>query len=85
MSQYLLMFEGAERPPKQEMDKIRALPGLVILDERAQKFFLVDYPNREIVDIIQSFKDWAISEQQTYRIPNIYPGVKRPLIRTGMG
>lgn len=64
---FILRFRGEEKPLDQ-IERIRALPGVRLLDESPRMLF-VEGPGDLLRDLIKSMPDWVLTPQATISLP----------------
>ena len=76
MSHYILRYKGAGRKPAGDVEKIRTLPGLKVLDEGSPRMILVDAPEGALNALAEALPDWTVSPEQMFRLPDPRPKLK---------
>jgi len=67
LNRFILRFRGNEKP-RDQIDRIRALPGMKLLDE-SPRMLLVEGPGDLLRDLIKSMPDWVLVPQGTISLP----------------
>ncbi len=76
MSHYILRYIQAGAKPAGDVDKIKALPGLKMLDESSPRMLLVDAPSGALTSLLKTLPDWTVSPEQVYQLPDPRPRLK---------
>jgi hypothetical protein len=67
LNRFILRFRGDEKPNDQ-IDRIRALPGIKLLDV-SPRMLLVEGRGDLLRDLIKSMPDWVLTPQATVSLP----------------
>jgi len=73
----ILRYKRSGAPPASDVEEIRAVPGLTVLDD-AGRMLLVDLPESEIPKLSQSIADWSVSREESVPLPDTRPSVRKP-------
>ena len=75
MSRYILRFRGKGTRPVQDVERIRALPNTVVLDDSSQ-MILVEAPEAELKAAVASMPQWMVSEERVVPLPDARPKLR---------
>ena len=76
MSHYILRYKGKGRKPAGDVEKVKARPGLKVLDEGSPRMMLVDAPESALDALAEALPDWTVSPEQIYQLPDPRPRLK---------
>ena len=76
MAGYILRFRGAGPIPAKDMERIRSLKGLNVLDSTS-RMLLVDAPDDELKSLVDSMQEWVLSQERTVSRPDPRPKIAR--------
>ena len=81
MAGFILRFRGAGSIPAEDIERIRALEGVKVVDTTS-RMLLVDAPGDALKSLIDSMPEWLLSQERTISMPDPRPklggGVKGP-------
>ena len=75
MGRYILRFTGQGSPPAHDLERIRSVPGLTVVDESSPRMLLVQGP----ADAIQQLGDlpsWVVTAERFVPVPNPRPKLR---------
>jgi hypothetical protein len=75
MNRYILRFRGEGIKPETDVEVIRSLPHTKVIDEDSPRMLLVEAPKEELETAIDTLKNWMMSEERSYSIPDTRPHV----------
>ncbi len=67
---FILRYRGSGLKPDADVERVRRLPGVTVLDESAAKMLLVecdDWPSSEAAEMLT---DWVVAPEQTFTLPD---------------
>jgi hypothetical protein len=73
---FILRFRGAGIIPKEDVDKIRASTGIVVLDDSSPRMLLVEALPDEVKTLTSRMKGWVLIPEKTIPLPDLRPKVK---------
>jgi hypothetical protein len=76
MGRYILRFTGRGAAPDVDSAKIRAAPGLTILDSSSSRMFLVEASSDTIRQLAESLPGWNWSQEQMIPLPDPRPKLR---------
>jgi hypothetical protein len=68
MSRYILRYTGGGTPPAPDLDRIRSLPGLSVVDASSPQLYLIEATDAAV----RQFKEmpsWALSPERFVPLP----------------
>ena len=71
---FILRFRGTGSIPAEDMERIRALPDVDVIDSTS-RMLLVEAPEDEVKSLVQSMPEWVLSPEQTVGRPDPRPKV----------
>lgn len=81
MNRYILRFRGEGEKPETDVEVIRSLPHLKVLDEDSPRMLLVEAPEEELQPAMDALPNWLMSEERSYKVPETRPRVAHPPTR----
>ena len=73
---FILRFRGTGSIPAEDIERIRALPDVNIVDSTS-RMLLVDAPQNELKSFVSSTPEWIMSEERTVLLPDPRPKIHR--------
>jgi hypothetical protein len=73
MSRFILRYRGAGAKPTEDVDRIRRLPHLHVLDDSSPRMLLVEGSPDDLQALVGLLRDWTVSQERTYRLPDPRP------------
>ena len=64
MPRFVLYYRGRQSPPAEHLSQIKAIQGVQIIDEASSHLLLVDGPEEQLRQVIDSLPDWTISPER---------------------
>lgn len=77
MARFILRYRGAGSRPAAVVDNIRRLDGANIVDDSG-RMLLVDAPEQSLRGVLGEDKDWVVSPERSFPIPDTRKKVERP-------
>lgn len=78
MQRYILRFRGEGTKPPADVERIRALPMLRVVDDAGGRVMLVEAESEELTSLLDSMPDWVLSKEQMVPLPNPRLKVRPP-------
>jgi hypothetical protein len=76
MARFILRYRGKGPIPGDVVERVMAAPRVNVLDRSAGRMLLVEAPGEdELRDLLDSADQWAISREQTMRLPKSHPNL----------
>lgn len=73
MSRFLLRYNGVEKVPELDIDKIQSMPGVVVVSKSSSKSFILEVSNVSSRDKLSKFPSWKLHGSQTASIDPLSP------------
>jgi hypothetical protein len=67
-SQFVLYYRGSTIPPEDDRARIRATPGLRVIDEASPRLLLVECRNLELQKTLRDLRGWSIEPEYPVRV-----------------
>jgi hypothetical protein len=78
MPHFILRFRDSGVIRAEDVQRIRSLPKVTILDEASERMILVDGPEADLRAAVQQMPGWIIVPEQTIPLPDSRKKVRRP-------
>jgi hypothetical protein len=78
MSRFILRYRGKGLKPPEDVDRIRSLEDIEVLDESSPRMLLVEGPEAGLKALVESMSQWVLTPERM--IPLLNP---RPKLRKG--
>lgn len=78
MPHFILRFRDPGVVRAADVQRIRALPEVTILDEGSERMILVDGPEDALRAAVQQMPGWILVPEQTIPLPDARKKVRRP-------
>ncbi|HEV2805477.1 MAG TPA: hypothetical protein VGW57_11175 [Chthoniobacterales bacterium] len=76
MERFILRYEGAGEKPVDDLEKIRAVPKLKVVDD-SSRMLLVEAPNDSVAGLIATLPEWKLTKEVFVPIPDPRPRVRQ--------
>ena len=76
MGRYIVRYAGQGLRPSADVQRIRAVPGLTVLDE-SSRMMLVEGSEKRLKELMGSLPGWSWSPERTIRLPDHRPKPRR--------
>ena len=76
MARFILRYQGKGPKPQQNIEQIRSLDNISIIDDSSPRMILVDAPEDELKALVNSMPDWIVSQERTYHLPDPRPRLR---------
>ncbi len=73
MGRFILRYRGVGPKPAEDVERIRCFPHLYVLDDSSPRMLLVEGSPDDLQTLVGSLRDWMVSKEQTYRLPDPLP------------
>ena len=77
MERFILRFKGNGEKPIEDVERIRSLPNLRVVDDSAH-MLLVEAPGESVTKLVQALPEWILSKERFIPVPDARPKLKRP-------
>jgi hypothetical protein len=75
MDRFILMYRGADRSPRADVEAYRSIPGVRILDDSSPIMLLVEGPEDRLQRAVNSTHGWVMDRDLELELPNPHPGI----------
>lgn len=76
MERFILRFEGNGEKPAQDLERIRALPGVKIVDD-SSRMVLVEAPSAGVTELVQALPHWSLSPEHFVPVPDVRARIRK--------
>ncbi len=66
---YVLRYRPAGAKPAAEVERIRRVVGVTVIDESAPKMLLIECDEERAAALAEALPDWLVSPEQTMSLP----------------
>jgi len=70
MRRYILRFVGQGPKPVDDVERLRAVPGLSVLDDPPGRMLLVEAPEERLRPVVKSLPQWVMAEETMVPLPD---------------
>ncbi len=77
MNRFILRFRGSGPKPVEDIERIRALRGTVVLDDSSPRMLLVEAPQAELKALIDALPNWSMTPERMIPVPDPRPKLRR--------
>lgn len=70
MSRFILRYRGTGPKPTVDVERIRALPSVTVLDDSSPRMLLVEAPQTELKALVDSMPGWIMTQEQMIPLPD---------------
>jgi len=75
---FVVRFTGEAAKPAEDIERIRSLPEVTVLDEASPRMLLVESDEQPLREVIDSLPDWVLAPEQEIPLPDTRQRIKRP-------
>ncbi len=75
MERFILRFEGNGNRPVDDLERIRTLPNLKVVDD-SSRMVLVEAPQEVVTKLAESLPEWSLSRERFVPVPDVRPRLK---------
>lgn len=76
MGRFILRFRGTGPKPAEDVEHIRALPNISVLDDSSPRMLLVEAPEAELKALIDSMSGWVMTPERMIPLPDPRPKLR---------
>ncbi|MSR58641.1 MAG: hypothetical protein EXS05_13470 [Planctomycetaceae bacterium] len=76
MPRFILRYVGKGTKPEQDVERVKALGGLKVLDESSPRMVLVEAPETPLTRLMESLPDWNQTAERFVPLPDSRPKVR---------
>jgi hypothetical protein len=73
MDRFILRYRGTGAKPAADVDRIRALPNITVIDDSSSRMLLVEAPEADVHSALENMPGWVMGKEQTIRLPDPRP------------
>jgi hypothetical protein len=73
MDRFILRYCGTGARPAADVDRIRALPNITVIDDSSSGMLLVEAPEADLHSTLENMPGWVMGKEQTLRLPDPRP------------
>ena len=67
---YVLRYRGQGTKPSSDVEHVRHLAGITVLDESSSKMLLVECDEESTMGLAEGLPDWVVVPEQTFDVPD---------------
>lgn len=75
MERFILRFEGNGDSPVDDLERIRTLPDLKVVDD-SSRMLLVEAPQEVVTKLVETLPEWSLSKERFVPVPDVRPRVR---------
>ena len=75
MERFILRFEGNGDSPVDDLERIRTLPDLKVVDD-SSRMLLVEAPQEVVTKLVETLPKWRLSKERFVPVPDVRPRVR---------
>jgi len=76
VARYIVRYAGEGLRPAADVQRIRAVPGLTVLDD-SSRMMLVEASQKNLKDLMGALPGWTWTPERAIRLPNPRPRPRR--------
>jgi len=73
MSRFILRYRGEGSKPEEDVDRIRSLQNMKVLDESSPRMLLVEGPGTRLKALVESMPEWVLTPERMIPLPDLRP------------
>ena len=77
MSRYILSYKGRESPPASDLEGIRSLPGLNVVDASCSQLILIEATDSAVQKLME-MPSWSVVPEKFVPLPDTRKSIRRP-------
>ena len=77
MDRFILRFRGTSPRPAEDVNRIRSLRTLTVIDDSSPRMLLVEAPESELRALVDSMPGWIITQEKMIPLPDPRPKLRR--------
>ncbi len=70
MSRFILRYRGTGAKPAGDVERVRALPSVTVLDDSSPRMLLVEAPQTELNALVDSMPGWIVTQERMIPLPD---------------
>jgi len=75
VERFILRFEGNGDSPVDDLERIRTLPDLKVVDD-SSRMLLVEAPQEVVTKLVETLPEWSLSKERFVPVPDVRPRVR---------
>jgi len=73
MKRFILRYQGEGPKPAEDVNRIRSLQNIKVLDESSPRMLLVEGPGANLKALVESMPEWVLTPQRMIPLPDPRP------------
>ena len=73
MNRFILRYEGEGPKPVEDVNRIRSVQNIKVLDESSPRMLLVEGPGANLKALVESMPEWVLTPQRMIPLPDPRP------------
>lgn len=73
MGRFILIFRGKGPKPIEDVERFRTLRNTTVLDDSSPRMILVEAPDTELKELVDTMLGWIIVQEKMIPLPDIRP------------
>jgi len=73
MNRFILRYQGEGPKPAEDVNRIRSLQNIKVLDESSPRMLLVEGPGANLKALVESMPEWVLTPQRMIPLPDPRP------------
>ena len=73
MNRFILRYQGEGSKPAEDVNRIRSLENIKVLDESSPRMLLVEGPGANLKALVESMPEWVLTPQRMIPLPDPRP------------
>ncbi|MGI9121120.1 MAG: hypothetical protein ACR2G7_13545 [Acidimicrobiales bacterium] len=67
---FILRYRGSGPKPAADVERVRSLRGVTVLDDSAARMLLIECDERPPTEVAETLTDWVVAPEQTFAVPD---------------
>ena len=77
MNRFILRYQGEGPKPAEDVNRIRSLQNIKVLDESSPRMLLVEGPGANLKALVESMPEWVLTPQRMIPLPDPRPKLRK--------
>ena len=77
MDRFILRYTGKGAKAKEDVNRIKALPGLKVVDDSSPRMMLVEAPENFLRALVDGMPQWILTPERLVPLPDPHPKVEK--------
>jgi hypothetical protein len=73
MSRFILRYQGEGSKPAEDVNRIRSLQNIKVLDESSPRMLLVEGAGARLKALVESMPEWVLTQERMIPLPDPRP------------